>query len=183
MKYQIINTPLEDLVVIKPNFFSDERGGFLESWNKKDFKSIGVNYKFKQDNHSISHKGVIRGLHFQTKPKEQSKLVRVVNGAVIDIVVDIRKNSKTFGQHFKIELSSLNKLMLMIPPGFAHGFISLENHTTFLYKCDEYYSPSHEKTLMWDDETINIDWELNKLGISNPILSPKDLKGIKFSDL
>ena len=137
---EILKTPIPGLLVIKPNIFGDERGYFFESWSKKSYKDIGLDLDFVQDNQSLSQRGVLRGLHFQNPPYAQGKLVRVFKGAVIDVVVDIRKDCATYGAHFSIKLSEDNKKVLWIPKGFAHGFVSLENNTIFNYKCTEVYN-------------------------------------------
>jgi dTDP-4-dehydrorhamnose 3,5-epimerase len=172
-----ITTPIEGLLVIEPKVFSDERGHFFEPFNEKEMRRQGIESTFVQDNESLSHKGVLRGLHFQKHPYEQGKLVRVVRGSVSDVVVDIRPQSKTFGKHFQIELSSENHLMLWIPPGFAHGFLTLEDHTIFLYKVTAYYQPNAESGIIYNDPQLNIDWK-----ISNPLVSPKDRILPSFSE-
>ena len=172
---KIINMPLDGLLVFAPEIYEDDRGYFFESWNKKIFKEFGLNYEFNQDNQSLSKYGVLRGLHFQNPPHAQGKLVRVVKGKVLDVVVDIRKNSSTYGSHYKIELSETNKLIFWIPPGFAHGFITLENDTIFSYKCTSVYNKQSEQALLWSDKTLNIDWQIKK-----PIVSQKDQNAIKF---
>jgi dTDP-4-dehydrorhamnose 3,5-epimerase len=162
----------KDLLVITPRVFEDDRGYFLESFNQVAFRAeTGLDPTFVQDNESKSGKGVLRGLHFQAPPHEQGKLVRVLQGSVLDVVVDIRKNSETFGMHYKVELSSKNKKQLYVPPGFAHGFLVLEEETIFVYKCTGFYNKQSEKALRWNDPTINIDW-----GITHPVLSEKDEK-------
>ena len=172
---KVINTPLDGLLVFAPEIYEDDRGYFFESWNKKIFKKLGLNYEFNQDNQSLSKYGVLRGLHFQNPPYAQGKLVRVVKGKVLDVVVDIRSDSSTYGSHYKIELSETNKLIFWIPPGFAHGFITLENDTIFSYKCTSVYNKQSEQALLWSDETLNIDWQIKK-----PIVSQKDQNAIKF---
>ncbi len=166
---------LRELLVIKPKVLRDERGCFFETYNVSDFQKIGISEDFKQDNQSLSGKGVLRGLHFQNPPFEQGKLVRVVKGSVLDVVVDIRKGSGSYGKHFKIELSEQNNLILWIPSGFAHGFLSLEENTIFMYKCTEVYNKESEETLLWNDKELGIDW-----GIDNPIVSVKDSQGKEF---
>jgi len=171
---EIINTPIEGLYIIKPRVFSDDRGHFYESFNHKIFHELtGVNImQFLQDNESKSKNNVLRGLHFQKWPYEQSKLVRVIKGKVLDVVVDIRRDSSTFGQHFSIELSEDNKLQLFIPIGFAHGFRSLEDDTIFSYKCSYYYNKRSEDGLDPFDKDLGIKW-----GVVPPtplILSEKD---------
>lgn len=172
---KIINTPLDGLLVFAPEIYEDDRGYFFESWNKKIFKEFGLDYEFNQDNQSLSKYGVLRGLHFQNPPYAQGKLVRVVKGKVLDVVVDIRSDSSTYGSHYKIELSETNKLIFWIPPGFAHGFITLENDTIFSYKCTSVYNKQSEQALLWSDKTLNIDWQIKK-----PIVSQKDQNAIKF---
>jgi dTDP-4-dehydrorhamnose 3,5-epimerase len=172
---ETIKTPIEGLLVIKPDIFEDDRGYFFESWSKKAFQDISL--EFVQDNQSLSKKGVLRGLHFQNPPFEQGKLVRVIKGAVIDVAVDIRKNSITYGQYFAIKLSEENKKIFWIPPGFAHGFISLEDDTIFAYKCTQIYNKESEGSLLWDDSDLNIDW-----GLLNPLVSEKDMDAGSFKD-
>jgi dTDP-4-dehydrorhamnose 3,5-epimerase len=155
--------------VIYPRVFEDSRGYFYESYNKQSFIDAGITEEFVQSNQSLSEKGVLRGLHFQIPPFAQSKLVRVIQGSVLDVAVDIRVNSPTYGKHFSIELNASNKTMLYIPVGFAHGFLTLENNTLFSYKCGGFYNKSAESGLMWNDPDINIEWN-----IENPILSDKD---------
>jgi dTDP-4-dehydrorhamnose 3,5-epimerase len=156
-------------LLIKPRVFYDERGYFFESYNENVFHKNGITSHFVQDNQSSSVKNVLRGLHFQHPPFDQGKLVRVLSGSVLDIAVDIRKNSPTYGQHLKVELSAENQFLFWIPPGFAHGFISLEENTIFLYKCTNLYDKNSESGILWNDPELNIDW-----GISQPIVSDKD---------
>ncbi len=174
---EVIETGLEGLVVIKPKIFEDDRGYFFESYNKNTFTNSGLNLDFVQDNQSLSQKGVLRGLHFQNPPHAQGKLVRVINGAVLDIAVDIRKNSPTYGKWYGLELTEKNKWMLYIPGGFAHGFLTLENNTIFSYKCTNTYHKESEGCILWNDKDINIDWN-----VQNPLLSPKDLQGTVFKE-
>jgi dTDP-4-dehydrorhamnose 3,5-epimerase len=172
-------TGLQGLLVIRPKVFRDARGWFLETFNDKTFESAtGLRLHSVQDNESRSQAGVVRGLHFQTAPFGQAKLVRVIVGAVLDVCVDIRPDSPTFGQHFAIELNGDEKTMLYIPEGFAHGFRTLEDGTIFSYKCTAHYHPPSERTLLWNDQALGIDW-----GISHPVLSTKDLGGVPLSDL
>jgi dTDP-4-dehydrorhamnose 3,5-epimerase len=166
---QIQTTPIEGLLIIQPQIFEDPRGYFYESYNKQKFTEAGIDFEFIQDNQSLSQKGIIRGLHFQAPPFEQGKLVRVIQGAVNDVVVDIRKNSKTFGQHFSINLTAENRTMFFIPPGFAHGFETLEDDTVFLYKCTNVYNKESEGGLLWNDPFLNISWQNN-----DPLISDKD---------
>ncbi|WP_318435492.1 dTDP-4-dehydrorhamnose 3,5-epimerase [Photobacterium leiognathi] len=173
---KVLKTDIEGLFVIEPKVFGDDRGFFLESWNEKKFNdAVGKEIKFVQDNHSKSNKGVLRGLHLQLV-NPQAKLVRVVSGSVIDVVVDLRKDSITFGKSFAIEISDTNKKQLFIPKGFAHGFLTLEDNTEFLYKCDEYYDPKSEISILWNDEEISIDWE--KYYSGKYLLSEKDKLGM-----
>lgn len=170
---------IEGLILIEPRIFKDERGFFFESFNKEKYKEIiGSDIHFVQDNISSSKINVLRGLHFQEQPFSQGKLVTVIKGKVLDIAVDIRKGSPTFGKYQAIELSSENNLQFWIPPGFAHGFLTLEEDTVFSYKCSNYYSPKHEHTLLWDDPTLAIDWN-----VQDPIISEKDKLGFDFQVL
>lgn len=163
---------IEGLLLIKPRVFEDNRGYFFESFNKQEFSRLtALDLDFVQDNESMSDAGVLRGLHSQAPPHQQGKLVRVVQGKVLDVAVDIRKNSPTYGQYQSVILSGENKNQFYIPPGFAHGFVVLENKTLFCYKCTGYYNKESEMSIRWNDEDINIDW-----GIKNPILSEKDEK-------
>lgn len=173
---EVIETGIKDLIVIKPQVFRDARGYFFESFNKEKFEKIGINEEFIQDNQSMSSKGIVRGLHFQSPPHAQGKLVRVVKGAVLDVAVDIRKNSPTYGRHFSVELTEDNFLMLYIPKGFAHGFATLKDNTIFSYKCTDTYHPETEGGLPWNDRELAIDWK-----IEDPILSDKDRKYQAFS--
>ncbi len=182
-KFRRIDTPIEGLYVIEPSVFGDSRGFFMESWNKKEFEEIGINCNFVQDNHSKSKKGVLRGLHFQIE-NVQSKLVRCIRGKVLDVAVDLRRNSPTFGQYFSIELSEKNKLMLFIPKYFAHGFLVLSDEAEIIYKVDEYYDPKSDSGIIWNDETLNIDWQLEKYRLSENDLtiSEKDRRLMTFKD-
>jgi len=171
-------TPLKGVLVFTPRLFSDDRGSFFESFNHQKFEEVvGQAIDFVQDNESLSHQHVLRGLHFQSPPMAQGKLVRVVQGSVIDIAVDLRKQSSTYGKHVKILLSGNNKKQLWIPPGFAHGFLSLESDTIFNYKCTNYYAPETEVTLQWNDPKIAIDWD-----IDHPIISLKDQDSLLFTN-
>jgi dTDP-4-dehydrorhamnose 3,5-epimerase len=165
----IKTTPIEGLLIIEPQVFTDSRGYFYESYNKEKFVAAGINIEFVQDNQSLSQKGIVRGLHFQAPPFDQGKLVRVIQGAVLDVAVDIRKNSPTYGQNFSIELSAQNRIMFYIPPGFAHGFETLEDNTIFLYKCTDVYNKQSEGGLLWNDADLGIKWQT-----SNPLISEKD---------
>ena len=175
---QLQETGFEGLLILQPRIFKDDRGAFQESWNATTFKQLGMDISFVQDNQSVSHKNVLRGLHFQHPPYAQGKLVRVTRGSALDVVVDLRKNSNTFKQYFKVLLSDEKANMLWIPPGFAHGFVALENNTIFQYKCDTLYTPKSEDCIHWNDPDIGISWE-----VKNPIISDKDLKGKMLSDL
>ncbi len=173
---KITQTGFKDLLIIQPSVFADERGYFFEAFNEAQFRvQTGLNITFVQDNESMSAKGVLRGLHFQTPPKTQAKLVRVSKGAVLDVVLDLRVTQPTFGQHYKILLSAENKTQLFIPEGFAHGFVVLEENSIFSYKCTNYYSREHDRSLLWNDPAIGIDWE-----VSNPMVSQKDSEAKGF---
>jgi dTDP-4-dehydrorhamnose 3,5-epimerase len=172
-----IKTEIEGLIIVEPKVFRDDRGYFFEAFNKNVFENFGIVEQFVQDNQSLSQKGVLRGLHFQKPPFAQAKLVSVIKGAVLDVVVDIRKSSKTYGKYFSFELTEHNKTMLFIPEGFAHGFACLENDTIFSYKCSNVYNKDSEDAILWNDSDLNIDWL-----IKNPILSEKDLNAKTFKD-
>lgn len=174
---EIVKTAIPDLYIIKPKVFSDHRGYFFESYNKEAFLRYGIDQNFVQDNESKSSKGVLRGLHFQKPPFDQGKLVRVMHGAVLDVAVDLRKNSPTYGHWASVELNHENKWMYWIPPGFAHGFVTLEDDTVFFYKCTNVYNKDSEGSILWNDPDLNIDWK-----IDNPILSEKDKTGPLFKD-
>jgi len=173
MPFTVIDSPIDGLLVIKPQMFRDDRGFFMETYKESDFKSLGISDRFVQDNHSKSKKGTIRGLHFQKQPHAQGKLVRVTRGAAWDVAVDIRKGSPTFGKWYALELSGENNLMLWIPSGFAHGFLALEDDTELLYKCTaEYHAPS-DGGIRWNDPIIGVKWP--ELGIPYTI-SQKDMQ-------
>lgn len=175
---KIEKTEFKDLLIIQPPIFRDERGYFFESFNESKFRvETGLNITFVQDNQSMSAKGVLRGLHLQTPPKSQAKLIQVIKGAIMDVVVDIRTTQPTFGQHYKILLSSENKTQFYIPEGFAHGFVALEDETIISYKCSNYYSSENDRSILWNDPDLNIDW-----GVDNPIISQKDQNGIPFKN-
>ncbi len=176
-EFKIIETGIKDLLVIEPQVFGDNRGFFMEFYNKHEFERLGINYDFIQDNHSKSKKGVLRGLHFQAK-HEQDKLVRVISGAVYDIAVDLREGSSTFGKYFGVILTAENKKMFMIPKGFAHGFLTLEDNTEFTYKVTDYYHPEFESGIIWNDPKLNVNWPLGEYGIEEDmlIMSEKDIK-------
>ncbi len=171
---QIEKTPLSDCFIIKPKIFKDKRGIFLESYHKKRFNELtGLNIEFVQDNQSISHLGVLRGLHFQTGEFAQTKLVRVIYGKVLDVVVDLRPNSPTFRKTYKVVLDDKSLHQLFIPKGFGHGFLTLSETSVFAYKCDKHYSPSSESGIIYNDRVLNIDWEFPE---EKMILSEKDMQ-------
>ncbi len=167
----IIKTPIEGLLVIEPKVWVDERGYFLETFHQNWFNDLNMQVDFVQDNQSFSNRGVLRGLHCQAAPYAQGKLVRVIKGEVVDIAVDIRENSPTYGQHFSIHLSEENKKLVWVPPGFLHGFITLKDETIFTYKVSNYYHKESEVGVIWNDKTLNIDWILSE---SELIISDKD---------
>ena len=179
--FTVKTTPIKDLIIIETKVFGDSRGFFMETYNQKSFEELGLTMKFVQDNHSKSKKGVLRGLHFQTR-NTQGKLVRVIRGRVFDVAVDLRKESETYGQWYGIELSAENKLMFYVPEGFAHGFLTLDDDTEFVYRCTDLYAPEYDSGILWNDETLNIDWEFEKFGINREELtiSEKDRKQQKF---
>ena len=174
---EIIETKIEGLLILKPRVFEDRRGYFFESWNRESFKNNRIDVDFVQDNESFSSKGVLRGLHFQNPPFEQGKLVRVIQGSVLDVAVDIRKDSLTYGEHVSVHLTGKNKTMFWIPPGFAHGFSTLEDKTIFSYKCSGVYNKQSEGSLMWNDSDLNIDWK-----IKESIISEKDEQSELFKN-
>ncbi len=172
----VIKTEIPDVLIFEPKVFGDERGFFFESFNHKLFEEVvGYPVTFVQDNHSKSSKGVLRGLHYQLPPHAQGKLVRCVAGEVFDVAVDIRKSSPTFGQWVGVHLSGENKRQLWIPEGFAHGFLTLSESAEFLYKTTNYYSPTHERSILWSDKNINIKW--SDMGLFSPVVSRKDIDG------
>ena len=173
---KVTPTKIPDVLLIEPKVFGDDRGFFYESFNKKRFEeATGITAEFVQDNHSKSSKGVLRGLHYQLK-LAQGKLVRVISGEVLDVAVDIRKSSGTFGQWVSVVLSADNKQQLWIPPGFAHGFIVLSDSAEFLYKTTDYYAPDHERCIRWNDPELSIDWRYDE----EPLVSVKDAEGVLF---
>ena len=172
---KVTPTPIEGLVVIDCKVFHDPRGYFFEGFNRKSLLAQGLDIEVAQSNISKSEAGVVRGLHFQNPPFAQGKLIRVLKGGVLDVVVDIRKESATYGEHYSIELSDENHKALWIPPGFAHGFKTLVDETLFYYDCTEVYNKDSEGSILWNDPTLNIDWD-----IDSPILSPKDEEGQLF---
>lgn len=174
-----VATALDGVLILEPRVFEDARGCFFESWNARTFAELtGVDAAFVQDNHSVSHRGVLRGLHYQLPPMAQGKLLRVVQGAVFDVAVDLRRASPTFGQWLGVELSAANRRQLWIPPGCAHGFLSLADASITLYKTTAGYSPQHERCLRWDDPQLAIVWPLD----GEPLLSPRDARGLSFAD-
>jgi len=179
-----IETKIKDLLILEPRVFEDSRGFFMESYNYNTFKKFGIDNIFVQDNISKSSKAVLRGLHFQKDEDAQAKLVYVLRGAVLDITVDLRENSETFGKYEVVELNEKNKRMLFIPRGFAHGFLTLENNTEFIYKCDNFYNPKSEVGIVWNDVDLNINWNLEKYNIKEEelIISEKDKKNITFKE-
>jgi dTDP-4-dehydrorhamnose 3,5-epimerase len=175
----IQQTFIKDLVLLNPAVFKDERGYFFEAYNKSKLEDLGVQIDFVQDNQSFSKKGTLRGLHYQNPPFAQTKLVRVLEGEIMDVVVDLRKDSPTFGKHFEIVLSSENKKQLLVPQGFAHGFSVLSETAVVLYKCDQYYNKESEGGIRYDDVTLNIDWGMD---LSEAIVSEKDVLLSDFSN-
>jgi dTDP-4-dehydrorhamnose 3,5-epimerase len=175
---KVIETNVQGALLLEPKVFGDSRGFFLESWNRKTFSAIGLDIDFVQDNHSRSQHGVLRGLHYQTK-HPQGKLVRVASGAVFDVAVDLRRSSPTFGRWAGAILSAENQRMFWIPPGFAHGFLVLSEYADFLYKASDYYSPEHERSILWNDLELAIEWPLENLSCS-PTLAAKDAAGISL---
>lgn len=175
---EFIETEIKDLLIVKSQVFEDDRGYFFESYNASKWKDAGIDIDVLQTNISKSQKDVVRGLHFQNPPFAQGKLIRVISGAVLDVAVDIRKESPTYGKHVAVELSDENKLALWIPPGFAHGFKTLMDNTIFFYDCTNVYNRESEGSIRWNDPDLNIDW-----GIDNPILSQKDSEAPLFEDI
>ena len=176
---KFVNTPIKGLVIIEPIVLGDDRGYFLESYNKKKFEEAIGEISFVQDNESKSSKGVLRGLHFQKPPYAQAKLVSCIEGKVLDVAVDIREGSETFGQHVTVELTGENKKQVFIPRGFAHGFLVLSESAIFAYKVDNSYAPTHDTGIRWDDPTLNIQWGVNE---SEVLVSEKDSKLPFFSE-
>jgi len=173
-------TDIEGIVIIEPQVFGDSRGYFMETYQKEKYAAAGIDVTFVQDNESMSHYGVVRGLHYQAEPFAQAKLIRVVAGRVLDVAVDIRKDSPTFGKVFTLELSSENKLQLFLPHGIAHGFAVLSETAIFTYKCDNFYAPQSERTIRYDDPILNIDWQIPPAG---RIISQKDMNGVPFAEI
>ena len=174
----VIETDLPGVLILEPKVFGDARGFFQETWNAKVFADIGIDAQFVQDNHSRSAKGILRGLHYQVQ-EPQGKLVRVTSGRVFDVAVDIRRSSPHFGRWTGVELSGENKRMFWVPPGFAHGFVALEDETDFLYKCTALYAPQWDRSIAWNDPDIAIDWPLEGLA---PLLSAKDVAAVALKD-
>jgi dTDP-4-dehydrorhamnose 3,5-epimerase len=179
MPFEFERQKIEDVILIKPKVFGDNRGFFMESYKKSDFFANGIEVEFNQDNHSKSVKGVLRGLHYQENTYGQAKIVRCGRGRIYDVAVDIRPNSKTFGKYVKVELSEENKNMLFIPAGFAHGFVVLSDEAELLYKASGEYNPAADRGVLWCDKDINIDWEID----FEPILSEKDKVQPKLKDI
>jgi len=174
---ELISTSIHDVIIIKPDVYGDDRGYFFESFHAEKFAAFGITEPFVQDNESQSQKNVLRGLHYQLEPYAQGKLVRVIHGAVLDVAVDIRRKSPTFGKWVSMKLSGENKWICWIPKGFAHGFVTLEDDTVFTYKCSGVYHKASEASICWNDPELNIDW-----GISEPLLSEKDKLSPLFKD-
>ena len=175
-----IKTKIKDLLIVEPKIWKDDRGYFFESYNKRNFNEAGINASFVQDNQSLSQKGTLRGLHAQSGEHAQGKLVRVIKGRVIDVAVDIRKSSETYGQHLAVELSEVNQLLFWVPPGFLHGFVTRENDTIFTYKVTGLYDKNSEIGVVWNDPELNIDWGISAEDV---ILSDKDKVLPLFKDL
>jgi len=169
-------TAIPDVLLVEPDVHGDARGFFFESYNRHALAAAGIDAEFVQDNHSRSRRGVLRGLHYQVE-HAQGKLVRVADGEVFDVAVDLRRRSPTFGRHVAMTLSAANRKMLYIPPGFAHGFIVTSDSADFLYKTTDYWSPEHERTLLWNDPALDIDWP-----VATPQLAPRDARGTSFAD-
>jgi dTDP-4-dehydrorhamnose 3,5-epimerase len=174
---QLVPTPLKDVVILEPKVFGDERGFFLEAYNEAAFRALGLPTRFVQDNHSGSRRGVLRGLHYQLKPP-QGKLVRVLRGEIFDVAVDLRQGSEQFGQWFGLVLSAENRRMLWIPPGFGHGFLVLTDFAEVAYKATQLYAPALERSILWNDPAIGVEWPLD----GEPILSEKDQAGALLAD-
>jgi dTDP-4-dehydrorhamnose 3,5-epimerase len=176
---EFLPTRLPEVVLIKPRLYADERGYFLESWQELRFAEAGIRAHFVQDNHSHSRQFILRGLHYQVR-NTQGKLVRVTHGSVYDVVVDMRRSSPQYGKWVGVELSADNHLALWVPPGFAHGYLTLSEDADFLYKCTDYYAPQHERAVRWNDPHIGVEWPLPE-GVT-PLLSPKDAVAPSFAD-
>ena len=174
---KVIETPLSGALILEPKVFQDDRGFFLESYSERTFSDIGIREKFVQDNHSFSKRGVLRGLHYQVQ-KPQGKLVRVVSGEVLDVLLDLRRSSPSFGRWHAVKLSGENRLLAWIPVGFAHGFCVLSENAHVLYKSTEFYFPELERTVLWNDDELNIKWNVS----AAPLISEKDKRGVRFRD-
>jgi dTDP-4-dehydrorhamnose 3,5-epimerase len=179
MPFEFKSLNMKGLVLVKPTLYGDKRGFFMETYKESEFTKNGINTKFVQDNHSKSSKGVLRGLHYQARPYSQAKLIRCTKGKVYDVVVDLRKDSETFGKWERIELSEENQNILFIPKGFAHGFYVLSEEAELAYKTDSEFKQEHDRGLKWDDKDLNIDWGIE----ATPILSEKDKKQTSFSEI
>ena len=177
MPFEFKRLKIPDVILIKPEVFEDERGFFMETYKKEDFKNVGIKGEFVQDNHSKSKQGVLRGLHFQKEPYAQAKIVRCARGKIYDVAVDLRKNSPTFGKYVGVNLSEENKYLLYIPRGFAHGFLALSD-AEVIYKADNVYAPEYEAGLIWNDADINVEWPIKK-----PIVSQKDRNLLTLKEL
>ena len=177
---KFIGTSLQDVYLLEPRVFGDQRGFFLETWNRETFAAAGFDLNFVQDNHSRSARGILRGLHFQLE-HTQGKLVRVTAGSVFDVAVDLRRSSPTLGQWYGVSLSAENQRLLWVPPGFAHGFYVTSDYADFLYKCTDVYHPASEKTLAWDDATVGIEWPVP--AGESPQLSAKDADGMSWDEI
>lgn len=178
MSFEFEKQEIDGLILVKPKVYGDCRGFFMENYKKSEFAQNGIDVEFVQDNHSKSAKGVLRGLHYQAKPKAQAKLIRCVKGKIFDVAVDLRKDSKSFGKWVKVELSEENKHMFFIPEGFAHGFVVLSDEAEIIYKTSAEYSPENDRGLIYNDKVLNIDW-----GINSPILSEKDKHQPTFNEI
>lgn len=178
MPFTFQKTPLDGVIICQPKIFKDARGYFLESFNAREFKSLGLCIEFVQDNQSLSAKGTLRGLHFQAKPYSQDKLVRVIQGKIWDVAIDIRASSSSYGKWFGVELDDVTQTQLFIPKGFAHGFIVLSDQALVAYKTSDYYEPSADRGILWNDPDLAVQWPMNE-----PILSEKDMKQPLFKDV
>lgn len=179
MPFEFEKQSIDGVILVKPKFFGDKRGFFMETYKKSEFAANGIDVDFNQDNHSKSSAHVLRGLHYQAEPYSQAKLVRCVRGRIYDVAVDLRLNSKTYGKYVKVELSEENKHMLFIPKGFAHGFVVLSDNAELCYKAGGEYNPDADRGVLWNDTDININWEIG----FEPVLSDKDMKQPKLKDL
>jgi dTDP-4-dehydrorhamnose 3,5-epimerase len=175
---EVVATQIPDVLLFKPRVFGDDRGFFMETYRESQFRELGIALPFVQDNHSASSRGVLRGLHYQVR-QPQGKLVRVISGEVFDVAVDLRRDSPTFGQHVAVHLSGENKHIFWVPPGFAHGFLVLSDYAEFVYKCTDYYAPEHERSILWNDPALGIEWPVDNLA---PVLSEKDAAGSLFAE-